>query len=52
MSNEWYNREREYKEGYYINGRGYYNEDTNRWVSRLTKKVIVEKYIRYSIDNR
>jgi|SaaInlStandDraft_1057018.scaffolds.fasta_scaffold44842_2 hypothetical protein len=50
MSNEWYNREREYKEGCYINGRGYYNEDTNRWVSRLTKKVIVEKYIRYEFS--
>jgi hypothetical protein len=33
MSNEWYNREREYKEGCYINGRGYYNEDTNRWAT-------------------
>lgn len=49
----WYNREREYKYGDYkiINGKGYYyNEDSDKWVNRLNKKVIEEKYIRYEFS--
>lgn len=51
MSFEWYNRDKKYKYGDYIKGKGYYNEDSNKWVSRLNNKVIVEKYIRYEFSN-
>jgi len=49
----WYKRSRKYNYGDYkiINGKGlYYNEDSNKWVNRLNKKVIEEKYIRYEFS--
>ncbi len=51
MSFEWYNRDKKYKYGDYVKGKGYYNEDSNKWVSRLNNKIIVEKYIRYEFSN-
>ena len=51
MSYKWYNRNRLYEYGYYdINKKRYYNEDSGKWVSRLNKKVIEEKYIRYEFS--
>ena len=48
---KWYNRERKYYYGYYDKeNRLYYNEDSNKWVSRLNNKVIIEKYIRYEFS--
>ena len=47
----WYIRDKKYKYGDYIKGKGYYNEDSGKWVSRLNKKIIVEKYIRYEFSN-
>ena len=49
----WYNRSREYEYGDYkiIDGKGmYYNEDSNKWVNRLNKKIVKEKY-KYDIRN-
>ena len=51
MSYKWYNRKRLYEYGYYDNKKKrYYNEDSGKWVSRLNKKVIEEKYIRYEFS--
>ena len=48
---KWYNRKRKYYYGYYDkDNRVYYNEDSNKWVSRLNNKVIIEKYIRYEFS--
>lgn len=47
----WYLRDKKYKYGDYIKGKGYYNEDSGKWVNRLNKKIIVEKYIRYEFSN-
>ena len=48
---KWYNRKRKYYYGYYDKeNRLYYNEDSNKWVSRLNNKVIIEKYIRYEFS--
>ena len=48
---EWYNRNREFKYGDYDKStKLYYNEDSNKWVSRLNKKQITEKYIRYEFS--
>jgi len=49
----WYDRSRKYSYGDYkvVDGIGlYYNEDSNKWVNRLTKRVIEEKYIRYEFS--
>ena len=53
MNYNWYSRYRKYKYGDYkvIDGKGYYyNEDSGKWVNRLNKKVIEEKYIRYEFS--
>ena len=51
MSYKWYSRNRLYEYGYYdIKKKKYYNEDSGKWVSRLNKKVIEEKYIRYEFS--
>ena len=51
MSYKWYSRNRLYEYGYYdIKKKKYYNEDSGIWVSRLNKKVIEEKYIRYEFS--
>lgn len=48
---EWYNRNRKFKYGDYDKStKLYYNEDSNKWVSRLYKKQIIEKYIRYEFS--
>ena len=48
---EWYNRDREFSYGDYNNQtKKYYNEDSNKWVSWLDKKQIIEKYIRYEFS--
>ena len=48
---DWYNREREYRYGDYDKStKLYYNEDSNKWVNRLNKKQIIEKYIRYEFN--
>jgi len=51
MSYKWYNKSREYEYGYYdVNKKKYFNEDSGKWVTRLNKKVIDEKYIRYEFS--
>lgn len=50
MSYKWYSRDREYVYGDYVKGKGYYNEDSGKWVSRLNNKIIEEKYIRYEFS--
>ena len=53
MSYNWYDRNRNNSYGDYkiINGIGlYYNEDSGKWVNRLNKKIIEEKYIRYEFS--
>lgn len=47
---KWYRKYKKYKYGDYIKGKGYYNEDSGEWVSRLNKKNIDEKYIRYEFS--
>ena len=47
---KWYKKDKKYKYGDYIKGKGYYNEDSGKWVSRLNKKNIHEKYIRYEFS--
>jgi hypothetical protein len=45
---EWYCRDRKNKYGDYNKSiKKYYNEDSNKWVTKLNKKTIEEKYIRY-----
>uniref|UniRef100_UPI0040479424 hypothetical protein n=1 Tax=Polaribacter sp. TaxID=1920175 RepID=UPI0040479424 len=51
MSYKWYDKSREYEYGYYdVNKKKYFNEDSGKWVTRLNKKVIDEKYIRYEFS--
>ena len=48
---DWYSRNREFKYGDYDKStKLYYNEDSNKWVSWLGKKQIIEKYIRYEFS--
>lgn len=47
----WYIKDKIYKYGDYDSDKKkYYNEDSGKWVSRLNKKVIEEKYIRYEFS--
>lgn len=51
MSYKWYNRDKRYKYGYYDSDKKlYYNEDSGKWVNRLNRKIIEEKYIRYEFS--
>ena len=48
---EWYCRDRKNKYGDYNKSiKKYYNEDSNKWVTKLNKKTIEEKYIRYEFS--
>ena len=47
---KWYKKDKKYKYGDYIKGKGYYNEDSGKWVSFINKKDIREKYIRYEFS--
>jgi len=50
---KWYSKNRKYSYGDYevIDGIGlYYNEDSGKWLNRLNKKSIIEKYIRYEFS--
>jgi len=50
---KWNSRDRKYSYGDYkvIDGKGmYYNEDSNKWNSWVSKKNIIEKYIRYEFS--
>tara|TARA_X000000950_G_scaffold55371_1_gene66308 strand:- start:34401 stop:35933 length:1533 start_codon:yes stop_codon:yes gene_type:complete len=48
---EWYCKDRKNKYGDYNKSiKKYYNEDSNKWVTKLNKKTIEEKYIRYEFS--